>query len=203
MSPKSRDHPDTAGYPLVDSFCFNTGGNRPNHDLQLIRTPRHNTCEASRLLLDISLTSTTVISKVPYVPAVFSNGKGAPACVHVCPPTGSLCGFLYQAQKRQVAACGVCQHPGNDALVHEAENPHSWRHTSGAHQRGADGLVLRRFGHAGLIGKLRDCFKTLSAMPAILRLSSGGLAYMVQLSEECRALVTEVLYLCPPRLRAH
>jgi hypothetical protein len=54
------------------------------------------------MLLNVDLASATVISKVPHMPAILTHGKGAPSSVDICPPSGSLRGFFYQTQKRQV-----------------------------------------------------------------------------------------------------
>lgn len=59
------------------------------------------------MLLNVDLTSTAVITKVPYMSTIFAHREGTSSRVDICPPSGSLCGFFYHAQKRDVAPCSV------------------------------------------------------------------------------------------------
>lgn len=88
--------------------------------LQLVWCSGGDTYWISDILLHIDLTSTAIIPKVPYMSTVLANGEGASSRVDICPPSSSLRGFLYQAQKREVAPYGIHQHAGSNTGAKES-----------------------------------------------------------------------------------
>lgn len=59
------------------------------------------------ILLNVYLTTATVVSKVPHMPAVLAHGESSSAVVDICPPSGSLRGPFCQAKKCQVISYDI------------------------------------------------------------------------------------------------